>query len=53
VLIEVGAGSKDCRQLVNTAAKVKADYGFAVCNDELELLEENILKMPLKYFLLI
>ncbi|MCU0653136.1 MAG: AAA family ATPase [Candidatus Pacebacteria bacterium] len=53
ILIEVGAGSKDSRQLLNTAKKVKADYGLAICNDDLELLEENILKMPLKYFLLI
>jgi hypothetical protein len=54
IIIEVGAGSKDYRQLLNTAAKVTADYGFAVCNDDLESPETgNVLKIPLKYFLLI
>lgn len=53
IIIEVGSGKKDYRQLLNTASKIKVDYGLIVCNDDLEYLEEaDALKIPLKYFFL-
>ena len=54
IIIEVGAGKKDYSQVRKTAQKVKSKYGLIICNNELDYSEENnAVKLPLKYFLLI
>jgi predicted AAA+ superfamily ATPase len=54
IVIEVGVNKKECRQVLQTAEKVKALYGIVI-SDRLENLEleGNIVKIPLKYFVLI
>lgn len=54
VVLEVGAGNKGYKQIVKTAQKVPAKYGLVVCDNDLDYSEENnAVKIPLKYFLLI
>jgi len=53
IVIEVGFGKKDFRQTRNTLDKVQGDYGLVVSeNEELSCLD-NIVRLPLSYFLLI
>jgi predicted AAA+ superfamily ATPase len=53
IVIEVGAGSKWYRQVVQTMKKVDASYGIVVSDDSLELNEsQNSIKIPLRIFLL-
>ncbi len=53
IIIEVGAGKKGFRQIINTAKKVKADYSLIISNNNLEYSEEfNAVKIPLRLFLL-
>ncbi len=52
--IEIGTGSKSSTQVKSTMDKIKCNYGIVISSDPLLLLkEENILKVPLPYFLLI
>ena len=54
LVIEVGAGSKDYRQVTNTMKKVVADYGLVISDDSLTHSKEvNAVKIPLSLFLLI
>ena len=54
IVVKVGAGKKDYKQIVKTSKKVKPKYSLIVSNDELEYSEElNAVKIPFKYFLLI
>lgn len=56
VVIEVGVNKKEYRQVIQTAAKVKAKYSIIISDqqDELELnSEQNAIKIPLRYFILI
>lgn len=56
IVIEVGSNKKEYRQVVQTAEKVKADYGVIISEQAAELQfnkELNALKIPLKYFLLV
>jgi len=53
VVIEVGLGEKDIKQAENTIARTNADYGVVISQSELELVDSKIIKLPLKYFLLI
>ena len=50
-VIEVGFGQKGTRQAQNTLKKIKGDYGIIISNADLDL-KDNIIKMPLRYFLL-
>ncbi len=53
IIIEVSAGSKDYKQVVQTALKVSAKYSLIISSNNLEYSEENnAVKIPLKYFLL-
>lgn len=56
IVIEVGVNKKEYRQVVQTAAKVKANYSLIISEgqDELEFnSEQNAIKVPLRYFILI
>jgi len=55
VPIEVGIGDKAGTQVKNTMKKVgSAKYGIVICKNALTLVEQdNIVKVPLDYFLLI
>lgn len=55
IVIEVGVNKKEYRQVRQTAAKVKAIYSLVISESgELELnLEQNAIKIPLRYFVLI
>lgn len=53
IVIEVGAGKKDFKQIIQTSEKVKAKYSLIISESELELNEElNAVKIPIKYFAL-
>lgn len=52
--VEVGVGEKGIKQVQNTMEKIKCNFGLVLCTDELSLFKkENIIKVPLTYFLLI
>jgi hypothetical protein len=55
IVLEVGAGKKDFKQIINTSKKVSAAYSLVISdNPKIEYSEElNAVKIPLKYFLLI
>lgn len=53
LIIEVGAGAKGYRQVINSSKKIKSDYGMIISSDGLEYSEEyNAVKIPLRLFLL-
>lgn len=55
-VIEVGVNKKEYRQVIQTAAKVQANYSLIISEgqDELEFnSEQNAIKVPLRYFILI
>lgn len=54
IVIEVGVGNKDFRQVIATAKKTMPKYSIIISGkNELEYSEEaNAVKIPLKYFLL-
>ncbi len=54
VVIEVGFGKNDIAQVEKTLKKTngRAKYGLVIGGDALELANENIVKIPLNYFLL-
>lgn len=54
IIIEVGSGGKNFKQIIKTSKKVSAKYGVVISNDDIEYYSEiNSVKIPLKYFLLI
>jgi predicted AAA+ superfamily ATPase len=54
IVMEVGVGKKDYRQVMETAGKVMPKYSLVVSSNDLEYSQEyNAVKIPLKYFLLI
>lgn len=56
IVMEVGANKKEYRQVMQTAEKIKADYGIIISEqtDNLEYNKDaNALKIPLKYFILL
>lgn len=55
IAIEIGMGEKENRQVKNTMNKVKCDYGLTICSSDSIVLdkEDNIVKIPHQYFLLI
>lgn len=54
IAIEIGMGDKEYKQVKNTMSKVRCDYGLIICGSDSILLseEENIVKIPHQYFLL-
>ena len=56
IVIEVGVNKKVAKQVIETSKKVNADYGIIISEkaSSLEYQKElNIIKIPLKYFILI
>ncbi len=54
IVIEVGAGGKGYKQIINTSKKIKPKYSIIISDNDLEYSQEyNAVKIPLKYFLLI
>jgi len=54
IVVEVGAGSKDYSQVIKTTQRIKSKYGLIINDSEFELsVENNAIKLPLRYFLLI
>jgi len=54
IAVEIGLGNKNLRQVKKTMEKVRCDYGLVICSaDSVTVsVEENIVKVPLEYFLL-
>jgi len=53
IIIEVGIGKKDKRQILNTMSKIKSDYGIVFSATELNYDEvDNIISIPLDYYFL-
>ncbi len=54
IAIEIGLGEKDLRQVRNTMEKVSCSYGLIFCSADSVVVsrEDNIVKVPLEYFLL-
>jgi len=54
IIIEIGAGKKDYKQIIQTSKRVKSKYSIVISNNALEYSDElNAIKIPMKYFLLI
>ncbi|PKL72155.1 hypothetical protein CVV26_02695 [Candidatus Kuenenbacteria bacterium HGW-Kuenenbacteria-1] len=54
IIIEVGLGNKNKKQVINTMRKIKSDYGIVFSSAELKFDEEtNIVSIPLDYYFLI
>ncbi len=53
MVIEVGAGKKDYRQVIQTAKKIEPAYSLIISDDSLSYSKEfNAIKVPLRLFLL-
>ena len=52
IVIEIGFGNKGIKQVEYSLKKTKGDYGLVISESELSL-HNNIIKVPLDYFLLI
>ena len=52
IAIEIGYGNKGVKQAQATLEKIRGDYGLVISDSDLSL-EGEIVKVPLKYFLLI
>lgn len=53
IVIEVGMGNKDVKQIATTAKKINSDYNLIFSNTELKINEElNTVFIPLDYYFL-
>lgn len=54
IVLEVGFGKEEIRQVVDTLNKTegRGKYGMIIGSDKLELINKNVLKIPLEYLLL-
>ncbi|MDO8512643.1 MAG: AAA family ATPase [bacterium] len=53
IVVEVGLGDKNMKQVINTMRKIKSDYGLIFSNTELKFNKEvNIVSVPLDYYFL-
>jgi predicted AAA+ superfamily ATPase len=53
IVIEVGLGKKDKKQVMATMRKIKSDYGIIFSSNELNMdMQENIVSVPLDYYFL-
>ena len=53
IVIEVGYGKKEIKQVEYTLKRIKGDFGMIISGDEKLTFKDNIVKIPLKYFLLL
>ncbi len=53
IVIEVGFNKEETKQVENTMKKVKSCYGLVFGSNNLELINNSIVKVPLKFLLLI
>ncbi len=53
IVIEVGFNKEDVAQVISTQKKVKGKYSIIFGSEKLELINDSIVKVPLKYLLLI
>lgn len=53
IVIEVGFGKEEVRQVVNTMKKVKSRYGLVFGSNELEMVGDSVVKIPLRFLMLI
>lgn len=53
IVIEVGYGKKEIKQVEYTIQKINGNYGILISTEEEISFKNNIIKVPLKYFLLI
>ncbi|MEW6040600.1 MAG: AAA family ATPase [Elusimicrobiota bacterium] len=53
IVIEVGFNKEETKQVENTMKKVKSRYGLVFGSSSLELVNNSIVKIPLKFLLLI
>jgi uncharacterized protein len=53
IIIEIGIGKKDKKQIVSSAKRIKSDYNLIFADQELQLdLDLNLISIPLAYFFL-
>ncbi|KKP68471.1 MAG: hypothetical protein UR66_C0005G0018 [Candidatus Moranbacteria bacterium GW2011_GWE1_35_17] len=53
IIVEVGMGAKDKKQVVSTMRKIKSDYGIVFSSGTLNIdRENNIVNIPLDYYFL-
>ena len=53
IIIEVGMGDKDKKQIFNSIKKIAADYSLIFSNSELKIDKEmKIISVPLDYYFL-
>lgn len=53
IVVEVGMGNKDSKQVMKTMSRVESDYGIVISSTELRLDETNrIIFLPIQFFLL-
>lgn len=53
IIIEVGMGHKDSRQIANSAKKINSDYNLVFCDSELRINKElKTVFVPLDYYFL-
>jgi len=54
IVIEVGFGKEAIKQVEKTMSKTqnRAKYGIVIGAEQLDIINENIVKIPLDYFLL-
>lgn len=53
IVIEVGFNKNEVEQVKSTMKKVKSRYGIVLGSNELELVGDSIVKIPLKFLLLV
>jgi len=53
IVIEVGFNKEKSREVQNTMKKVKSRYGLVFGSSEIELVKDSIVKVPLKYLLMV
>ncbi len=53
IVVEVGFNKEEIKQVENTLKKVKGKYGIVFGSKKLELINKSIVKIPLRYLLLI
>ena len=51
--LEVGAGTKDTKQLWDTMEKINAAYGIICHSGELSIHDDKVIRIPHKFFLLV
>ena len=53
IIIEVGMGDKDKKQIINSIKKIKSDYNLVFSNSELKIDHDlQIVFIPLDYYFL-